>query len=309
MNETSGNSRQDKAFENTNQISQVAPPQEFDDLRFSLNRGLEDLCNKYGWNYHGSPRTQAALAILSHSCERRIDYLFRNQSKAVQTSKFDRYYSEKSNYSTILLVDRIKEKLAEAGFAVNIVTEQRTPFGTFDISILSGSPCRVFQNGHELMKIEVKGSIGLTLEQLTRYLLDSSPLILVRVLTNQVCLIRANEFQDYLSFVMVSMTKKIDRLLAKKTWTIPGRYCNDCPDSECPNYPTVHPEAVQEFSLVSMPSDQFEWDIKTFFRNLHSVADRTAKLVVNEVSRLNSTVEKQVLPAKQHESQTHYGGA
>ncbi len=261
-----------------------------------LEEKLAELCERYKWlDKENKPRLASAFAILtSNLCEQEVEFLFRNPPvSSSRTSRFDRYWKEKSDTATFFIVSNLASLITETGFNVRIATEARVPFGHYDISLISGNPCRVTFNGTEILKIEIKGSSGISLSQITRYLYEPSPLLLVRVLTAQVTLLEPTKLQEYICFSIDTMIDKVDRILGGKYFTIKGKYCSQCPDVSCPYNLALSTSNLEQnkksfFSFVGMSDNEFNWDIQTFFRNLKIVSEKTADIVLQELCRHNS---------------------
>ncbi len=121
------------------------------------------------------------LALLGESaCERSVLYTLSNPDAADRT-RFDPYYGGKSELATTILLDNLKRRLENEGFKAGLATEVRDPVGTYDVVVVRGSPCLILKGGTTLARVEIKGSLGLPMAQLTRYLLNPTPLILCRV--------------------------------------------------------------------------------------------------------------------------------
>lgn len=261
-----------------------------------LSEKIAELCERFSWlDGNNKPRSAAMLAILSsHICEREIEFLLRNPSSTNRHKRFDHYWTEKSNYATMLLVSKLLTRLTEIGLKVGIATEFPGTFGHYDIAIVPGNPCRVFSKKKELIKIEVKAASGISLEQITRYLLDSTPLVVARFLTNQVVLLRPTELQQYVESVVDIMIQKANRILEGKFIEIQGKYCSECADISCPYNSSAarkSPQSNNVSLLITLRDEEFAWDLQTFLTNLKSVVDRTTNAVLSELQLESSGVE------------------
>src|SRR5208337_2619774 len=160
---------------------------------------LGDLTSKYGWTYNSKAKTASLAKLLaSTACERQLDQVLRNP--VPEEKKFDPFYREKSEFSTLKIIDHLKSRLATEGIKACVATEVKDNFGVYDVAIVRGSPSLILQNGQERVRIEVKASLGLPLEQIERYLWDPSPLIVVRVVTGHVVLLRRSDVEDFVLF-------------------------------------------------------------------------------------------------------------
>jgi hypothetical protein len=150
-----------------------------------------------------------------------------------------------------------------------IQTESRNDIGKYDVVIAQGSPSKVYADGEEKVRIEVKASYGINLEQISRYLWQSSPLILVRVMPGHVAKIDPLKLQPYVMFTLKEIAAKADRILSCNLYTVPGRSCFTCLDRHC-----EHNRYMGKRSLDS-----------SFFRNLSYVSEKTANIIVEELRR------------------------
>ncbi len=257
-----------------------------DQLRVTIN----DLCIRYGWTHKGRQRIASVTKLLtSDICERRIAFILCHQIPE-EYKKFDSVYREKSEYATLKILDHLKIRLKEEGLNVRLATEEKADFGIYDAVIESGTPCRILQNGQQRIRLEIKASLGLPLEQIDRYLWDDSPLMLIRVITGQVVMFRPLEVEEFARFSICSILEKAKRLKNDKAITVPGNYCGACPDQTCA-YNKTRP-SVSTSQLVKANDSEFAMDITSFFRNLPYVAERTATLVISELRAAQDQTRK-----------------
>jgi len=235
---------------------------------------------KYGWVQGGRPLTVTLTKTLSsYVCERRIRHLLEN-ADFKESQRFDPYYRQKSEFATIRILEHIKTRVTANGLDAVILTEAPSDFGRYDVVVTQGYPCKVYANSEERVRIEVKASLGLDLEQLERYLWDPSPLILARVITRHVAKIEPLKLQSYVLFSLRELNAKAERLLSSKFYTIPGTTCTACHDNSCPHNRSKSRNPV---NVLTMPDSEFAEDLKSFFLNLSYVAEKTANLVVEEL--------------------------
>lgn len=254
--------------------------------RDDLVTALGLLISKYEWFYKNKPKTASLAKLLTSTvCERQLDYVLRNPH--YEDKRFDSVYKEKSNYSTVKILDYLKGRLAEAGIKACIATEVKDSngFGVYDVVIVRGNPgnpCLILQGGQERVKIEIKASFGLPLEQVERYLWDPSPLILVRVLAGQVVLLKRSDLEEFVLFSNRLILEKAKRLAEGEGFTVPGMYCSGCPDLKCP-----HRSDVKRLSngVVKSSDADFGEDLRLLFSNLPYVAEKTSSLVISELTR------------------------
>jgi hypothetical protein len=258
---------------------------------------IQTLADQCGW-IHGNRTPYATLVkiISSISCERRIMDVLANNNVAKEEQKFDPYFLRKSEFATVKILDHVKTSLSTNGFSDAVVlTEAPSQIGRYDAIIVLGSSRKVHAEYEGKIRIEIKGSLGLDLEQIERYMWDDpSTLILVRVMTAQVAIIKPNERQAYLAFYMEDLHTKINRLLQNKPYTIPGTTCTDCPDDSCV-YWRKRGKSKESTNIVTLPDTDFAQDLTTFFQNLSYVAEKTAILVVEEL-KIASTHNQRPIP-------------
>jgi hypothetical protein len=160
-------------------------------------------------------------------------------------------------------------------------TEVRSEFGVYDISIVGDSSPQVHEGATPRINIEIKAGLGLPIEQIERYIWESTPLILVRVITNQVILLRPSNLTKLIDFSIENITAKADRLLAgRQLFEVPGLQCEECMDLACRS--NKHKRKSQ--TLVQLDNDDFENDLNRLLGNLPQVAEKTVLLILQEFS-------------------------
>jgi len=255
------------------------PTEDARDLRVELHYAIEKLGVTFGWSERELKRTTTLVKFLStNACERRIGYYLSNPDPDGQ--KFDPFYREKSEYATLKILDHLKRRLTEEGFATSLAEEVKDDFGVYDVTIVKTDPCMILREGEQVARLEIKASLGVPLEQIDRYLWGVSPLILVRVITGQVALLRPRELHDYVEFSTMDLVQKAKRMSEGKGYTIPGRYCWTCPDAACQ---FGRKRRVTNARMVKMDDSEFGEDLTFFFKNLPHVAERTSRLVIQEL--------------------------
>ena len=199
---------------------------------------LIQLCEQFGWKSNGRPWTGALARRLNEvTCESRILHELMHPEER-DSQKFDSYYAAKSRFGTLKIVDTLKTRLLEEGLNVAVGTEYKADFGVYDVAILLGNPVVLTRFGQPALKIEIKGSLGIPLEQLDRYSWGDSPLILARIATGHVALLRPEDMESFAAYSMVSTVQKARRLAAVKPVLIPGADCSGCRAKLCPHFRT-----------------------------------------------------------------------
>ena len=251
---------------------------------------MKVIAEMYGWVHAARPSATTLIQTLSSNlCDRQVKHILENRASLRKKRRFDSYYREKSEFATTRILEHVKSALSTNGLDAFIQTEERSDIGRYDIVIALGSPCRIYANGEERLRIEVKASLGISLEQIARYLWQPSPLILVRIMTRHVTKIAPLSLSPYVLFTLKDLTEKADRILSDKFYTIPGTACFECLDVDCPH--NRHCDRRSD-GLVTMPNDDFGEDLTSFFRNLSYVSEKTATTVVEELRVFQSKREK-----------------
>ncbi len=243
---------------------------------------INELASKYNYMTSGKARTISALKLItSNVCEERIRHNLETKGEGDNDDVFDSIYAERSSFATNVIIDVLKSSISKEGFTVGIATEQKSDVGIYDITIKAGNPCEVYTYGREKMiRIEVKASFGLPFEQIQRYLLDPSPLILVRVLSGQAIKLKPSSFQAFMDFSTKTLAEKTQRILDGKGYRIPGPHCYSCTNDTCPFF--LASERVGR-KLVTMSEEELALETELFFNNLPKVAQRVAYLVLDEL--------------------------
>ena len=164
----------------------------------------------------------------------------------------------------------------------SITTEVRDKVGVYDVTIVKGNPCEVLRGKEKIVRLEIKASLGLPLEQLERYLWNPTPLVLIRVVPGHVTLLRPSELTEFILFSLGCNQAKAERLLKANIFTVPGNYCTYCRDLKCS---FNKKRGRGDTTLVRMDDSEFGTDLRSFLANLPYVAEKTATLVVQELSR------------------------
>ncbi|MEM3637085.1 MAG: hypothetical protein QXE12_00120 [Conexivisphaerales archaeon] len=246
-----------------------------------LLESTKRLAESYSFSHNNRVKVTSLLKLLlSESCERKLDYALRNPVN--EDKRFDPIYRERSDFATGFIIERLKNKLTHNGIKVTIATEERSSeLGIYDVTIRIGEPCVVYSAGRKRVRIEIKASAGMRLEQLQRYLLDTSPLILVRVLQGHVLLLRQEQFEKFVDYTVQDTLAKIERIASKQLYVVSGPSCLDCRDTSCPFHRDSYKNSK---SFVTMNNECFAEEMTSFFRNLPIVAEKTASLVTELLS-------------------------
>lgn len=252
---------------------------EVEEQKQELLEKLKIIAERHGWMYKGQPSlVKLARTISKYACERQIKHLLENARLADDSQRFDSYYREKSEFATLKILDTIKTRLSADDVHAAILTEVPSDVGRYDLAIVQGYPCKVYCKGEEIIRVEVKAGLSVNLEQIERYMWESSPLILVRVITGHVAKIEPQKLRSYILFSLKELHAKADRLLSGKLYAIPRATCAVCSDSDCP-----HNRSRKSARMVTFPDSRFLEDLNLFFQNLSYAAERTASLIIEEL--------------------------
>lgn len=292
--------KQNETVENVSHVNEeptteTSPPDEVYACKKGLNQILEQLCLKHGWVQKGKPKIISLAKLLSSSpCDRQISYALHSPEPR-EENRFDPYYSEKSSFATSLIIEHLKRRLSEEGFKSNVIrTEDQSDFGIYDITIEEGNPCRIYHHGVEKIRIEVKASLGIPLEQIGRYLLDDSTLIVGRIITKHAVSLKPSQHRNFVLFSLETMVARAERLLKNELVVVPGRYCANCLDFDCQfnKNKSTHTRP----RIITMNNDEFKQDIDAFFGNLKEVSEKIAVLVLQELRESKPlTVGKEII--------------
>jgi hypothetical protein len=254
-----------------------------------LAKKVEELAYSYGWGRRKSLNTALLKLLSTHSCEGRIQNALQNK-ETEEDAKFDSYYRKKSEYATVRILDRLKTLLSANGIEALIQTEAYSTVGRYDavISQTNNKPSEKCKK----IRIEIKASLGLDFEQLGRYLMEPSSLILIRVVTGQVAKLPITELQPYVSFTLQELIAKTDRLLTKKCYIVPGNDCHGCQDTMC-IYKRNKNKGATKMGFITVSDNEFTNDLTSFLKNISFVAEKTASIVIEELT--DSTQENTLL--------------
>ena len=252
-----------------------------DDGKATLLNLVQQLCEKHQFRAGNRPRTQAVLAMLAaESCERAIRFKVEHGGEHDGTF-FDSYYKAKSDLATSFILSSVVSRVSSKGYNVGVALENRDAVGTYDITIQRGAPTLILKGADLLCRLEIKGSWGIPLDEVARFCLNPSPLILCRVMPGTAVLLDPGEQRDFVGFMTSTFTSKAERILHGTPFTVPGPACRRCPDLGCP----FNEETSTRRGRVTVREAEFGEDINTFFMNLPHVCERSAQLVLDVLEK------------------------
>ena len=154
---------------------------------------VRELGVKYGWTSKGKVRSPAILALLGEgACERSVAFKL-SRPDYREPTKFDPVFARKSEFATTFLLDNLKRRLIGAGYKARLSTEVGDAVGTYDVLVLNETPCVVVKGTVPIVRIELKASMGLPMDQLSRYLLCPVLLFLRRLILGRAILLCPSE--------------------------------------------------------------------------------------------------------------------
>jgi hypothetical protein len=133
-------------------------------------------------------------------------------------------------------------------------------------------------NGKKLV-VEVKASLGLDLAQIERHLLNGEPLLLIRIMTGQVKLLRPENLSSFLEESMKDLVSKAGRIMNSRPFLVSGYECYRCPLSKCDH----NKSKVKERRIISMNQKEFGEDVETFMVNLYPTIERATQIILREL--------------------------
>ena len=226
----------------------------------------------------GSSKPKVAAVLASTSCEELASHIIVNGDSMEEDTRFDSYYREKHETAKRKFVDRLKSALTNPGVGFQIKTEEMCELGRRDVIITDARQLTIETNGKTL-PVEIKASIGLDLVQVERYLLSGEPLLLVRIMTGQIKLLKPSDFSAYLEQSIRDLSERAMRILDGRPFLVTGYECHGCPVKSCPRNRTRKPSR----RLVCMKQEEFDADLSGFLRNLYPTIDEAVRVALREL--------------------------
>ena len=219
----------------------------------------------------GKPVLSIIKALTDISCEKKIEHWLKRPPSLKHDQKLELYYRQKSRFAQIKILDHLKTKLMREGINAIFLTEFSTTISRYDIVV-------VVSDLKRSVGVEVKAGFVINLEQLNRYLWWGIPLILAQIPTGNVIKIDPSQLKPYILFSLKELEAKAERLLSGRIYTVPGFDCWSCTCFECPYNKGRFLNCLKRLS-----DEEFEADLMLFFRNLPYVAEKVARLVIEEL--------------------------
>jgi hypothetical protein len=265
---------------------------------------------RLGDKSNGASRAKVGAVLASTMCEQLASHLISSRNGNFEDIQFDPYYREKHEVAKRKLVDRLKTELSNAGKELQffVCAEEANELGRFDLTIVNGSRLKIQAKSGKKLVVEVKASLGLDLAQIERYLFNGEPLLIIRIMTGQVKLLRPRELSSFLEESMSDLVSKAERILASRPLLVPGYECYRCPLSDC----DYNKSRARERHIVSMNQKEFDEDVKTFMLNLYPTIKKAIQIILKEleVEAANPSCGEAELSAssqlEQPQSQPHH---
>jgi len=230
----------------------------------------------------GTSKARVGALLSSIICERLASHMiFHPDSDLDEGIRFDPYYGEKHEMAKRKLIDRLKTELSSAGreHQFLLCSEEVSDLGRFDLTIVNDSRIEIQTGSGKKLVVEVKASLGLDLAQIERHLLNGEPLLLMRIMTGQVKLLRPKELPSFLEESMSDLVSKAERILATRPLLVPGYECYRCPLSDC----DYNKSRARERHIVSMNQKEFDEDVETFMLNLYPTIKKAIQIILKEL--------------------------
>jgi hypothetical protein len=226
-----------------------------------------------------SSRAKVASVLISTACEEFASCIITNGGGIEEDARFDSYYGEKHKLAKRKFVDRLKSELTNAGLGFQIRTEETNEFGRRDVVISDGKHLTIGTN-RGVLPVEIKASIGLDLAQIERYLLSGEPLLLVRIMTGQVKLLKPSDFSAFLEQSIRDLSEKALRILNGRPFLVTGYECNHCSIRSRPHNRNRKPNR----HFVCMKQEEFNSDLSDFLRNLYPTINEAVQVVLKQLA-------------------------
>lgn len=230
---------------------------------------------------HNTSKAKAMSILSSAICEKHALHLLSIRDNTMEKVRFDKYYNEKHETAKRKLIDRLKTELSKAGREPHffISSEENNDYGRFDLTIINGRQLRIQNKKGKKIVVEIKASLGIDFTQVERYLLNGDPLLIVRIITQQVKLLSPQELSSYLNESLRDLKAKAERILNGSPFLVPSYDCYRCPDTKC----SYNKNKRGKRRIVSMSQQEFDEDLDTYFRNLYPTIDKAIQIILEEL--------------------------
>jgi len=236
---------------------------------------------------NGSSKAKIASILSSTLCDKLAHHLISDRNGYQEDVRFDSYYREKHELGKRKLVERLKSKLENVGKTAHFFmsTEEVSDLGRFDLSIVNGNKLEIQDKNGKKIIVEIKASIGFDLAQIERYLFSGESLLITRIMTGQVKLLRPKELSCFLNESIIDLISKTKRILEGRLFPVPGYECYQCPLKDC-DYNKLK---TREYRFISMRQEEFENDFDLFMQNLYPTIDKAVQIILEELQIVKPT--------------------
>jgi CRISPR/Cas system-associated exonuclease Cas4 (RecB family) len=248
----------------------------------------------------GASNARIMAIVAEYECEVLATHLLAN-GPPERKEFFDSWWSEKHDLMKRRFVERLKNRIQKLGLKYLVGTEVRSTTGHFDVLIqneMANSVRIIDAKNEKSIVVEIKTGFKISLEQLSRYLLDCDVLILVRLRTGHVIKLRAVELEDFLCEETHDLMLKMQRILNGQPISVRGNGCKGCP-VEC-RFADLH---SREERLIALDNGAFASDFVYTLRNVYGIVERAIALVLEELQLPEIKMNEQKVDATAEDAQ------
>jgi hypothetical protein len=208
-------------------------------------------------------------------CDEAALWLLRNRSDEADI-RVDAYWTSKHECAKRKVAEGLINRLCDLGIPAEITLESQGANARQDISMVLRKP-----DGSvgKRVAVEVKTGVVLDFSQLERLMRDSDIVILARVNTEHVAVLRSREYNAVLAQSLMIKIGRVKRLIEGRPCMVQGRDCLLCMNDEC-----ICAQGLSRSRFVVLRGDEFDADIDAFLKMLPSVVNRVVEMVVREAS-------------------------
>lgn len=135
----------------------------------------------------------------------------------------DPLYLAKHEYARICIVDRITQE-----FCADVAIGAEHPIKTGKLDVAITNSRIVLNNGNRIVGIEVKSGRSIDIFQLIRYLQEVDILIIARVPTRDVVILKKSDIASEIDRLRLLLQKKATQINAGHQYKVEGPWCYEC---------------------------------------------------------------------------------
>ncbi|MEM0358027.1 MAG: hypothetical protein QXL77_06615 [Candidatus Bathyarchaeia archaeon] len=222
-----------------------------------------------------SEKTIASL-LLESVCESFI--VEKLKSEEANMDDVDKIWRNLHNYAVSLLLERLKNQLLKHGFLTTMIREMENPTGQYDVLVKLNEGRVQILNGNKNISLEVKTGLNVSLSQLEKYLWNGVTLILLRLTTGDIVVLRPEDWAIFLKSALIDRIKKAKRILTDTPVSVPGEDCKRCPLKGC-----QFNKRESKNRGITRPKDLSEL-LKLFRENAYRAIEEAVKVVIRELT-------------------------